>query len=145
MREFAATAQDFKDWAFFARERFSESRFARNLKDRTDFAEAGEDFSGWEFLIPLVKPRNSSIFDYLQNCVLVIDEPTIVEQTLADFYEHLAERFDEINKHDEIGLEPNELFLSGEDLREKLSSQKRIELRALGKTAAETDEQFQTF
>ena len=144
MREFAATAQDFKDWAFFARERFSETRFARNLKDRTDFAAEGEDFSGWEFLIPLVKPRNSNIFDYLPDCIFVIDEPTIVEQTLADFYEHLEKRFAEINEHDEIGLEPNELFLSVEELREKLASQKRIELRALGKTAAVTDEQFQT-
>ncbi len=143
MREFAATAQDFKDWAFFARERFSDTRFARNLKDRTDFAVEGEDFSGWEFLIPLVKPRTASIFDYLQNCVFVIDEPTIVEQTLASFYENLTERFDEINKHDEIGLEPNELFLSVEELREKLAKQKRIELRALGKTAAQTDEEFQ--
>lgn len=144
MREFAATAQDFKDWAFFARERFSENRFSRNLKDRTDFALEGEDFSGWEFLIPLVKPRNSSVFDFLPHCVLVIDEPAIVEQTLAEFYEHLTKRFTEINEHDEIGLNPNELFLSVEELREKLSNQKRIELRALGKTASATDEQFQT-
>ncbi len=143
MREFAATAQDFKDWAFFAREKFSDTRFARNLKDRTDFAVEGEDFSGWEFLIPIVKSRTASIFDYLQDSVLVIDEPTIVEQTLAEFYEHLTKRFDEINKHDEIGLEPTELFLSVEELREKLGKQKRIELRALGKTAAATDEQFQ--
>ncbi|MBA3633617.1 MAG: hypothetical protein H0W58_12560, partial [Acidobacteria bacterium] len=49
MREFAAATQDFKDWSFFARERFSDERFARNLKDRTDFAVEGEDFSGWEF------------------------------------------------------------------------------------------------
>ena len=144
MREFAATAKDFKDWAFFARERFSETRFARNLKDRTDFAVEGEDFSGWEFLIPLVKPRTASIFDYLQDCIFVIDEPTIVEQTLADFYEHLEECFALLNEHDEIGLAPNELFLSVEELREKLADQKRIELRALGKTAAVTDEQFQT-
>ncbi|CAN5411597.1 transcription-repair coupling factor [soil metagenome] len=143
MREFAAISQDFKDWAFFARERFSDERFARNLKDRTEFAEMGEDFSGWEFLIPLVKARNSSVFDYLQDCIFVIDEPTIVEQTLTNFYEHLEERFAEINQHDEIGLAPDELFLSGEKLREKLNKHKRIELRALGKTAAETDEQFQ--
>ena len=143
MREFAATAQDFKDWAFFARERFSEPRFARNLKDRTDFADEGEDFSGWEFLMPLVKPRGSSVFDYLSDYIFVIDEPTIVEQTLISFYEHLEERFAEINQHDEIGLKPDELFLTGEELREKLADRKRVELRALGKTAAATDEQFQ--
>ena len=143
MREFAATAQDFVDWAFFASERFSDDRFARNLKDRTDFAAEGEDFSGWEFLLPLSKPRTASIFDYLKDCILVVDEPTIVENTLAEFYKHLDERFAEINGHDEIGLAPDELFLPVGKLRENLNQQKRIELRALGKTAANTDEQFQ--
>ncbi len=143
MREFAAKAQDFVDWAFFASERFSDERFARNLKDRTDFAAEGEDFSGWEFLLPLSKPRTSSIFDYLKDCVFVVEEPGIVENTLAEFYEHLAARFAEIDEHDEIGLAPDELFLSVEELRESLNKQKRIELRALGKTAAATDEQFQ--
>ncbi len=143
MREFAANAQDFKDWAFFADERFSDERFARNLKDRTDFAVEGEDFSGWEFLLPLSKPRNSNIFYYLKDCVFVIDEPMIVENSLAEFYEHLENRFTEINENDEIGLAPNELFLSVEELRENLNKQKRIELRALGKTAAQTDETFQ--
>ncbi|MDQ6788796.1 MAG: hypothetical protein M3033_18495, partial [Acidobacteriota bacterium] len=35
MREFAATAQDFRDWARFAREKFADERFSRNLLDRT--------------------------------------------------------------------------------------------------------------
>jgi transcription-repair coupling factor (superfamily II helicase) len=34
MREFSATAKDFRDWSFFARERFSNEKFARALKDR---------------------------------------------------------------------------------------------------------------
>ena len=143
MREFSANAQDFKDWAFFANERFTDERFARNLKDRTDFADEGEDFSGWEFLIPLSKPRNSNIFEYLKNCVFVVDEPAMIENSLAEFYEHLENRFAEINEHDEIGLAPDELFLSVEELRENLNKQKRVELRSLGKTAAAIDEQFQ--
>ncbi|MEP7039348.1 MAG: CarD family transcriptional regulator, partial [Acidobacteriota bacterium] len=143
MREFAANAQDFKDWAFFARERFADERFARNLKDRTDFADEGEDFSGWEFLIPLVKPRTSNIFDFLKNCVFIIDEPILVEKTLSEFYENLENRFAETDEHDEIGLAPDELFLAVEELRGNLDKKNRIELRALGKTAAQTDEQFQ--
>lgn len=140
MREFAATSQDFKDWAFFARERFAGERFARNLKDRTDFAEEGENFSGWEFLLPMVKPRAASVFDYLKDCVFIIDEPTIAENSLALFYENLEKRFNEITELGDVGLEPRELFLIGEELREKLGKQKRIELRTLGKAASETDE-----
>ncbi len=140
MREFAASAQDFRDWAFFAKEKFADERFARNLKDRTEFADAGEDFSGWEFLILLVKPRQSSVFDYLKDCVFVVDEPTIAENSLALFYENLENRFAETAEADDIGLEPHELFLSAEQLREKLDKQKRIELRTLGKSASATDE-----
>ena len=142
MREFTAVSQDFNDWAFFARERFADRKFARNLKDRTQFADEGESFSGWEFLFPMVHPRTASIFDFLKDSVFVIDEPAIVEQSLQNFYENLQNRYAEITEADEIGLEPDELFLSGEDLREKLAQKQRLELRALGRTAAETDEEF---
>jgi len=142
MREFSATAKDFQDWAFFARERFADEKFARALKDRTQFADEGEDFSGWEFLFPLVNPRQSSVFDFLDDCVFVFDEPSIIEQTLSTYYENLDNHFAETSDAGEIGLEPNELFLSGEDLRGKLDVKQRVELRALGRTAAKTDEQF---
>ncbi len=140
MREFAAGAQDFKDWAFFARERFADEKFSRNLLDRTQFADEGEDFSGWEFFIPLVKPRQSSVFDYLKDCVFVVDEPTIAENSLSLFYENLEKRFNETIEADDIGLQPTELYLNAEELREKLNKQKRIELRTLGKAASATDE-----
>jgi transcription-repair coupling factor (superfamily II helicase) len=143
MREFSANSQDFKDWSFFAKERFADERFARNLKDRTQFADEGESFAGWEFLISLVKPRASNIFDYLKDCVFVIDEPTNIEHHLGEFYENITHRFAETNEQDEIGLEPNELFLSAEELREKLSKLQRLELRALGSSASKIDEEFE--
>lgn len=143
MREFAATPQDLKDWTFFAKDRFADARFARNLKDRTQFAEEGETFNGWEFLISLTNPRTSSLFDYLEDCVLVIDEPTTIELHLSEFYENLERRYAEISKVDEIGLEPNALFLSVAELRKNLDENRRIELRSLGLSASETDEDFQ--
>jgi transcription-repair coupling factor (superfamily II helicase) len=142
MREFSATPNDLKDWSFFAKDRFSDERFARNLKDRTQFAEEGETFNGWEFLINLTFPKTSSLFDYLENSILVIDEPTTIELHLSEFYENLERRYAEINEIDEIGLNPNELFLSVEELRENLDKNKRIELRSLGLSASETDEDF---
>lgn len=143
MREFSAVSSDFNDWSFFARERFADEKFVRAVKDRADFADEGEDFSGWEFMIPLVKPRESSIFDFLKDCIFIIDEPTQIEQTLTNFYETLEKRYTEITEAGEIGLAPDELFLDGVNLRENLEKKSRVELRALGKTAAATDEQFQ--
>ncbi|MEO6333548.1 MAG: transcription-repair coupling factor [Pyrinomonadaceae bacterium] len=142
MREFSATEQDMKDWAFFAADRFSDERFARNLNDRTDFAKEGETFSGWEFLIGLTKPPRGTVFDYLRDSVLVIDEPQLIEQTLSSFYENTRERFEETLAADDIALEPKDLFLDASELHRSLGSAKRIELRALGRTAAETDEEF---
>ncbi len=143
MREFAAAAKDFKDWAFFAKEIFNDEKFARNLKDRTDFASEGETFSGWEFLTSLTNPKNNSVFDFLSDCIFIIDEPPFVEQTLENYYEEIENHYAEITNHGEIGLEPEKLFLSGETLRESLNLKQRLELRALGKAAAETDEDFQ--
>ena len=142
MREFSATSDDFEIWAELASERFNDESFARNLKDRTEFADEGETFSGWEFLMPIVNDANASIFDYLTDCIFIIDEPTNIEQNLGDFYERLQYRYEEIIEHGEIGLEPNELFLEVETLQEKLANNQRLELRSLGKIAAETDEEF---
>jgi transcription-repair coupling factor (superfamily II helicase) len=142
MREFSVTEQDLKDWAFFAEDRFSDSRFARNLKDRIDFAKEGETFSGWEFLIGLTKPPAGSILDHLADFVFVVDEPHLIEQTLGSFYETMARRYEETLEADDIALEPRELFIEPGDLRARLDKTKRIEMRALGKTAAITDEAF---
>lgn len=142
MREFSATSEDFKLWADAAVEKFSDSSFARNLKDRTEFADEGESFSGWEFLISLIHENDSSIFDYLENPIFIIDEPTSIEQNLADFYERIQEHYEEITEHGEIGLQPNELFLDAENLRKNLGQKQRLEIRSLGKLAAETDEEF---
>jgi transcription-repair coupling factor (superfamily II helicase) len=143
MREFAATEKDFRDWVFFARERFSEERFARAVQDRADFADEGESFSGWEFLMPLTNPRKSDVFDYLKDAVFVIDEPPLIEQTLTNYYESLQKHLNEITEAGEIGLEPSELFLTGAELRDKLKNKQRLELRTLGKGAAATGESLE--
>ena len=143
MREFAASAQDFKEWAFFARERFPDDKFARGLKDRTDFAVEGETFSGWEFLIPLSKPLTATIFDHLPDCIFVIDEPSAIEHGLAGLYDHIENSYRSTADSGEIGLAPDELFVTAEQLRSKLETKTSLEMRSLGRTAGTVDEQFQ--
>ena len=143
MREFAATPQDLKDWSFFAAERFGDEQFRRNLKDRTDLADDGETFSGWEFLLPLVKPLKANIFDYLDDHIFVIDEPTMVEGTLQELYDHLARSREAVIESGDIGLEIDELFVMPTELRDLLGERRRVEVRSLGRTAAATDEEFE--
>jgi transcription-repair coupling factor (superfamily II helicase) len=140
MRELAVASGDFRLWAEFARERWSDPRYARALLDRTVFADEGEAFNGWEWLLPLVVERNSTVFDYLQDTVFVVDEPVGIETHLADVFQSLAERYAATDEADDIGLTPDELYLTVEALREKLDALQRVELRTLGRAAAQTDQ-----
>ncbi|HET9525927.1 MAG TPA: transcription-repair coupling factor [Pyrinomonadaceae bacterium] len=139
MREWSVTPMDFQIWSEGARERWSDERYSRSLRDRTAFADEGEAFGGWEWLIGLTTSSTSTVFDHLQDVVLVIDEPSAIESYVGDFYERLNDRYREIDQADDIALTPEELFLNVEQLRELIQTRQRVELRALGRVAAETD------
>jgi transcription-repair coupling factor (superfamily II helicase) len=139
MRELAATADDFCTWAERARDRWSDERYERALRDRTIYAIEGETFAGWEWLIPPIYPTPASAFDYLRDVVFVIDEPSAIESHLGKVYEQLAVRYAETEAADELGLAPDELYLTAAELRARLDRTQRLELRALGRTAATVD------
>src|SRR6185436_519539 len=135
MRELAVRPRDFREWAYVARERWADDRYARALRDRTVFADEAESFVGWEWLMPIVRERNATVFDYLKNAVLVVDEPSALDSYLGEVYQTLAERFAETDAADDIALRPEELYLSAEELRAKLDGLPRVELRMLGRAA----------
>jgi transcription-repair coupling factor (superfamily II helicase) len=140
MRELCAGAEDFQLWAELAREHWAAERYHRALRDRAIYADEGETFAGWEWLLPLLHEPKSSVFNYLGDAVLVIDEPALIEKHLSAVYETHATRYAAIEAADELGLPPEKLFLTPEELREKLDARPRLELRALGRAAAETDD-----
>ena len=140
MRELAVAGDDFRLWAEAARERWSDERYARALLDRTVYADDGEAFNGWEWLMPLMEMRASSVFDYLKDAVLVVDEPGSVEKFLGGVYQTLETRYAETEEADELGLRPDELYLTVEELRARVDATQRVELRTLGRAAASVDE-----
>ncbi|HEX7721812.1 MAG TPA: transcription-repair coupling factor [Pyrinomonadaceae bacterium] len=142
MRELIARPSDFREWAAQARPRWRDPRFARSMRDRTDFADEGEDFPGWEWLISIVRERNASIFDYLSGAVLVIDEPVAVENFLVDAFHTLEQRYAENDAADDLGLRPDELYLSADELRSEIDRMQRVEVRALGRTATKIDQEI---
>jgi len=142
MRELSVTADDFRLWAEAAREHWSDERYARSLRDRTVFADEGETFSGWEWLISILRTRHASVFDYLRETVLVVDEPAGVETYLGGVYEVLGARYAETEAADELGLRPEEWYLTAEELRAELGRLNRLELRTLGRAAAVVDERL---
>ncbi|CAN5614879.1 hypothetical protein BH24ACI3_BH24ACI3_12620 [soil metagenome] len=143
MREFMVGSQDFKDWSFFAGEHFTDPRFARSLKDRTNFAGESESFAGWEFLLPLTKPLEGTVFDYIGiDAAMIVDEPAIIEGSISAFFAGVEDQFASATNMDEIGLEPSRLFIPPGELSEKLERLGRIEIRSLGSHAASNDEEF---
>ena len=141
MREFRASADDFRLWAELAREEFPDARFARNLADRTAFADEGESFSGWEFMMPLLSPLEATIFRHLHDAVFVVDEPSIVEQTIGSRLENVRKHFEDTLAAGDIALDPERLVLSPVELRDGFKDRNRVELRALGLHAAAVDEE----
>src|SRR5438094_2087020 len=142
MRELAARTTDFREWAARARDRWRDERFSRSLRDRTVFADEGEDFPGWQWLMSITKERSASTFDYLKGAVLVIDEPVAVESFLSSAFQTLEERYAETDAADDLGLAPHELYLTAEELRARIDALQRVELRALGRTAAKMDQEI---
>ncbi|HEU5132113.1 MAG TPA: hypothetical protein VFT26_08430, partial [Pyrinomonadaceae bacterium] len=143
MREWSVNAVDFQIWSEGARERWADERYDRSLRDRTAFADEGEAFAGWEWLIALTTNSNATVFDHLKDVVIVVDEPSAIESYLSEFYERLNDRYNEIDQADDIALTPEEHFLNGEVLRQLLENRQRIELRTLGRVASETDMNLQ--
>jgi len=142
MRELIVRSADFREWAAHARARWNDPRFARSLRDRTDFADEGEDFAGWEWLISINRDQSASIFDYLNDAVLVIDEPVAVENFLTHAFQTLEERYAETDAADDLGLRVDELYLTAEELRSGIDAMQRVEVRALGTTAAKVDQEL---
>src|SRR6185369_11548743 len=140
MRELVIRSDDFISWADAARRRWRDKRYARALQDRTMFADEGESFAGWEWLMPLLRETGGSVFDYLKEAVLLVDEPSSVENHLGEVYQTLADRFAENDAVDDIAVRPEELYLTVEELRAKIDSRQRVELRVLGRAAAELDQ-----
>src|SRR6266436_3794733 len=142
MREFAVTGDDLRLWAEFARDRWGDERYDRALRDRTVFADDGETFPGWEWLVSLVAPADSSVFDYLRNSVLVVDEPGGVDSYLSNVYATLAENYAATEAADDLALRPDELYLKPEELHSRIEAMTRIELRTLGRSSASVDQQI---
>lgn len=141
MREFVAGPDDFRLWAMEARERFTDDRSVRPLLDRTQFAEEGEPFPGWEYLMPLVRPRSAVLFDYLSDFRMVIDEPMLVESVLKTWCDSVEEIFTEQSEAGEVALEPANLVLRLEEFGRSLPNS-RIEFRSLGVSASVSDDEF---
>ena len=144
MRDERSSAQGFKDWAHIAREHWHDEKYDRALRDRLVFANEGEPFPGWEYLLPLVKPLTASVFDYLRDTVLVVDEPSETEKQVKAILDELQLNYQRSENADDLALLPDKLFLTPDELRTKLERMPRVELRLLGSAALGFEDELST-
>ncbi|HKY06566.1 MAG TPA: transcription-repair coupling factor [Blastocatellia bacterium] len=142
MRELSVRREEFIGWADAAERHWTDDRFRRDLRARLAHATRGEPFPGWEYLLPLTRRLGASALDYLKDAVLVIDEPAEVEKSAAELYGYLEDRFPEADDAGELSLAPERLFLTPVELRARIESMTRVDMRLLGRAAATVDDQF---
>ncbi len=97
----------------------------RELAEHVDVASPGDAFPGWEFLVPLVRPRTSSLFALAENPVVVLDEP----EQVATAATRLWKRLEDTDRP--FPCPPEQNFYTLPELEESLSSTAALALREL--------------
>ncbi len=132
MQDLMISREMLRDWGGRARQRWSDDRFEKDLNEKLVFADNSELFPGAFCLMPIVQPIDSTLPDYADAAVLVLDEPEILEETHQRFFSALEQRFEQTQSAGGVALPPGEIFVSPDDLRSITSRHRRVSLEELG-------------
>jgi transcription-repair coupling factor (superfamily II helicase) len=88
-------------------------------------AVRGEEFPGWEFWVPLAKPRSHSLLELARDAIVVWDEP----EQVAGAAERLWKRLEESQKRSVVP--PEACFFRHEELLEQAVNRSTLGLREL--------------
>ncbi len=90
-----------------------------------DLSNPGEVFPGWEFLVPLVRPRTHDIFSLHPDAFVVLDEPTAIDSAAERLWQRLE------NPDRPAPIEPEKNFARWDDLRAVLARRTCISIQEL--------------
>src|SRR5262249_15495287 len=80
MQDMVISHEMLRDWGGRARQRWSDDDYQKDLNEKLVFADNGELFPGAGYLMPIVQPMESTLLDYVESAVLVLDEPEVLEE-----------------------------------------------------------------
>jgi transcription-repair coupling factor (superfamily II helicase) len=121
-----------RQWGELARKRWSDEKFERDLSEKVDLAEGGAMFPGADFLLSLGAPLESTIFDYMDGCVLVLDEPEILREEHDKFLALMQLRFEQTVSSGSLALPPETLFLAPDEFARPHPQHRRVHIEQLG-------------
>jgi transcription-repair coupling factor (superfamily II helicase) len=136
MQEQFVTREMFRDWAAKARRRWEDERYHDDLNEKLVFADDGEPFPGSQFLIPVAQPLEAKLVDYLDEAVFVLDEPELLNEGYAEFFDTLQRRYEQTESVGGLALSPEQSFLSQDELRGSLQQFPGLKLEELGESGS---------
>jgi len=104
-----------------------------------DLSNPGEVFPGWEFLVPLVRPRAHDIFSLHPDALIVLDEPSAIESAAERLWQRLE------NPDRPAPIEPEKNFARWDELRSALARRTFISMQELDVLAGASPESPSTF
>ena len=131
-----------RHWSALARERWKDERFDRDLAEKADLADGGAMFPGAEFLLSLEAPLESTILDYVDSCVMVLDEPEILREEHARFLSLVEHRYDQTTAAGALALPPEALFVQPEEFAKPHPQHRRVHIEELGAEESENPSRF---
>jgi transcription-repair coupling factor (superfamily II helicase) len=90
-----------------------------------DLPAPGEPFPGWELLVPMVRPREASIFGLLEKLVLLWDEPEAVRSAAQRHWK----RLEQVEKSG--AFDPDRIYFRPEDLERQVGHCAQVALKEL--------------
>ena len=90
-----------------------------------DLPPPGQPFPGWELLSPMVRPRNSSVFDLVERPIVLWDEPDQVRGAAERFWKRL-EQIERSSAYD-----PDKIYFRWEELERQTAPLPRLALKEL--------------
>ncbi|MGA2183373.1 MAG: transcription-repair coupling factor [Bryobacteraceae bacterium] len=97
----------------------------RELADVVETPSPGDPFAGWEFTVPLVRPRDASLLSLVRHPTVVLDEP----EQIATAADRLWSRLE--NPDRPVFVRPGRLFFTWDELRPSVTHSARVSLRQL--------------
>ena len=136
MQEILISREMLRAWSGRAREHWKDEVYEKDLNEKLVFADNGEFFTGAPYLMPIVQPMESTVFDYAESAVLMLEEPEHLQEASEKFFAALEQRFEQTAGAGGVALPPQELFISPEVFQSRVAMHKRVNLEELGASGA---------
>ena len=90
-----------------------------------ELSNPGEIFPGWEFLVPLVRPRTNNVLQLQPDAVILLDEPAAIEAAAGRLWQRLE------HSDRPAPLQPEKNFLTWQELSETIAARTKVGFQEL--------------